>query len=73
MQKFNFGSASAKRHELTCRRIYGNRGIGLFSGGSHRFLALSGLGLGNLRAAAEEPGFLAALLDHLASDEACLR
>jgi hypothetical protein len=37
-----------------------------------RFLALSGLGRDNLRAAAGEPGFLAAILDHLASDESLL-
>jgi Protein of unknown function (DUF3572) len=37
-----------------------------------RFLALSGIGLDNLRAAAGEAGFLAAILDHLASDESLL-
>jgi hypothetical protein len=37
-----------------------------------RFLALSGIGLENLRTAAAEPGFLAAILDHLASDEKLL-
>ncbi|MGB8902069.1 MAG: DUF3572 domain-containing protein [Methylocella sp.] len=37
-----------------------------------RFLALSGLGRDSLRAAAGEPGFLAAILDHLASDESLL-
>ena len=37
-----------------------------------RFLALSGIGLENLRAAAAEPGFLAAILDHLAADEKLL-
>ena len=37
-----------------------------------RFLALSGLGRDNLRAAAGEPRFLAAILDHLASDESLL-
>jgi hypothetical protein len=35
------------------------------------FLAQSGAGLDNLRAAAE-PGFLAAVLEHLASDEGLL-
>lgn len=34
-----------------------------------RFLALSGLGPQSLRAAAREPSFLAAVLDHIASDE----
>ena len=37
-----------------------------------RFLALSGLGPQNLRKAAAEPRFLAAVLDYLASDEALL-
>ncbi|MDB5509112.1 MAG: hypothetical protein JWL93_1581 [Hyphomicrobiales bacterium] len=34
-----------------------------------RFLALSGLDHGSLRAAAAEPGFLAAVLDHITSDQ----
>jgi hypothetical protein len=37
-----------------------------------RFLALSGLGPGNLRQAAAEPSFLLAVLDHLAGDERLL-
>ena len=37
-----------------------------------RFLALSGLGPHNLRQAATAPGFLAAVLDHLAADEPLL-
>ena len=37
-----------------------------------RFLAVSGLGPQNLRQAAAEPGFLAAVLDYLASHEALL-
>lgn len=37
-----------------------------------RFLSLSGLGPQNLRKAAAEPRFLAAVLDYLASDEALL-
>jgi hypothetical protein len=37
-----------------------------------RFLALSGLGPHNLRSAAAEPRFLAAILDYLASNEALL-
>ena len=37
-----------------------------------RFLALSGLSPGTLRAAAKEPQFLAALLDYLLADEAAL-
>jgi Protein of unknown function (DUF3572) len=37
-----------------------------------RFLSISGLGPQNLRKAASEPSFLAAILDYLASDEALL-
>jgi hypothetical protein len=38
-----------------------------------RFLALSGIGPESLRSAAREPGFLAGVLDHLASDDQLLR
>jgi len=38
-----------------------------------RFLALTGIGPGSLRAAAREPNFLLGVLDHLAGDEALLR
>lgn len=34
-----------------------------------RFLALSGIGPDQLRAASREPGFLAGILDHIAADE----
>jgi hypothetical protein len=37
-----------------------------------RFLALTGIGPGQIRAAAATPGFLAGVLDHVASDEALL-
>jgi hypothetical protein len=37
-----------------------------------RFLALSGLGPHNLRAAAGDPGFLAAVLDYVLGDEPLL-
>jgi hypothetical protein len=37
-----------------------------------RFLALSGIAVDDLRAAAGEPGFLPAILEHLASDEKLL-
>jgi hypothetical protein len=37
-----------------------------------RFLALSGLGPQNLRRAADEPGFLVAILDYLAGSEPLL-
>lgn len=37
-----------------------------------RFLSLSGLTHAGLRAAAVDPGFFAAILDHIASDESLL-
>jgi hypothetical protein len=37
-----------------------------------QFLSLTGLGPENLRAAAQTPGFLASVLDHVASDESLL-
>jgi hypothetical protein len=37
-----------------------------------RFLALTGIGPTQIRAAAATPGFLAGVLDHVASDEALL-
>jgi len=37
-----------------------------------RFLALSGLDHGSIRAAAGQPGFLSAVLDHIAFDEPSL-
>jgi hypothetical protein len=37
-----------------------------------RFIALSGLGPDNLRKAASTPGFLAAILDYLGSNESLL-
>jgi hypothetical protein len=37
-----------------------------------RFLALTGIGPDEIRAAAREPGFLAGVLDHIASDETLL-
>jgi hypothetical protein len=37
-----------------------------------RFLALSGIEPGAIRAAAREPGFLAGVLEHVAQDEALL-
>ena len=36
------------------------------------FLSMTGLGPENLRQAASEPGFLASVLDHIASDETLL-
>jgi len=37
-----------------------------------RFLALTGIGPADLRTAAQEPGFLAGILDHIAGDQALL-
>jgi hypothetical protein len=37
-----------------------------------RFLALTGIGPAEIRAASAEPGFLAGVLDHLAGDERLL-
>jgi hypothetical protein len=37
-----------------------------------RFLALTGIGPGEVRAMAQRPEFLAAVLDHLSSDETLL-
>jgi uncharacterized protein DUF3572 len=37
-----------------------------------RFLALTGIGPDQIRAAAATPGFLAGVLDHVASDESLL-
>ncbi len=37
-----------------------------------RFLALTGIGPAEIRTAAQEPGFLVGVLEHLASDEALL-
>ena len=36
------------------------------------FLAVTGIGPENIRAAARDPGFLAGVLDHLAANEALL-
>jgi len=37
-----------------------------------RFLALTGIGPEDIRSAAQEPGFLAGVLDHIAGDQALL-
>lgn len=50
-------------------------GLGFLAGDSERlerFLALSGLNPATLRAAAGAPGFLLAVLDHIAGDERLL-
>jgi hypothetical protein len=69
MQKFNSGSSFGKRHQLTkdAAESMAIEVLGFLAEDParlDRFLALSGLGLHNLQAAAEEPGFLAAVLDH---------
>jgi hypothetical protein len=51
------------------------RALGYLAGDEsrmERFLALTGIGAGDIRSAAAEPGFLAAVLDHVASDESLL-
>lgn len=50
-------------------------GLGFLAGDPEilsRFLALSGVDLGHLRAAAAEPGFLGGVLAFIAGDEKCL-
>jgi hypothetical protein len=39
---------------------------------AERFLALSGIGFGDLRQAAADPGFLLGVMDHVVSDEPLL-
>jgi hypothetical protein len=74
MENFGFRTSLAKQPQLT-KAAAESIAIEVltFLGGNparlDRFLALSGLERDNLRAAAGEPGFLAAILDHLASDE----
>jgi hypothetical protein len=77
MQNFDFRPSPAKRPQLTkaAAESIAIEVLTFLAGNParrDRFLALSGLGRDNLRAAAGEPGFLAAILDHLASDESLL-
>jgi hypothetical protein len=77
MQNFNLGSKPGKKPKLTeaDAQSIAIEALGYLAGDPERleqFLALSGLGPGNLRAAAAEPGFLAAVLDYLGSDETLL-
>lgn len=63
------------RHSREDAESVAIRALGFLAGDdSHmeRFLALTGIGAGDIRAAAAEPGFLAAVLDHVASDESLL-
>ncbi len=77
MQNFAVGPSPAKPPKLTKT---GAEAIAIEALGFlaedpsrlHRFLALSGISLENLRVAAAESGFLAAILDHLASSEPLL-
>jgi hypothetical protein len=77
MENFDFRPSPAKRPQLT-KAAAESIAIEVLTflagnpGRLDRFLALSGLGRDSLRAAAGEPGFLAAILDHLASDESLL-
>jgi hypothetical protein len=51
------------------------KGLGFIAGDDERlsrFLALSGIDAAHLREAAAEPGFLAGVMAHLASDEGLL-
>ena len=77
MQNLNFRAAPAKRTKLSkaAAEAIAIEVLTFLAGDParlDRFLALSGVGLDNLRAAAAEPGFLAAILDHLASNEPLL-
>ncbi|HUB63673.1 MAG TPA: DUF3572 domain-containing protein [Methylocella sp.] len=77
MEKFNFRSSSAKRPQFTKdgAETMAIEALSFLAADPMRldgFLALSGIGLGDLRAAAAEPFFLAAILDHLAADEPLL-
>ena len=77
MQNLNFRSLPAKQPKLTksgaeSMAIEVLNFLAEDPARLDRFLALSGIGFDNLRAAAAEPGFLAAILEHLASDEKLL-
>ncbi|MCI0598425.1 MAG: DUF3572 domain-containing protein [Beijerinckiaceae bacterium] len=77
MQKVNFGASPPKHQNLT-RAAAESLAIEVltFLAGDParlgRFLSLSGLEAGHLRAAAADPGFLGSVLDYLASDEPLL-
>ncbi len=77
MENFAFRPLPARQPQLSkaAAESIAIEGLSFLAGNSarlDRFSALSGLGPNNLRAAAAEPGFLAAILDHLASDESLL-
>jgi hypothetical protein len=69
MTRPRFASPSGQQEKATELAI---AALGFLGGEEERlarFLALTGLGPKSLRAAAREPGFLIAVLDHVASDE----
>jgi hypothetical protein len=77
MQDSNLSSKPPKQQKLTkaAADSIAIEALGFLAEDPSRlksFLTLSGLRLETLRAAAHEPGFLAAVLDYLASDEALL-
>jgi Protein of unknown function (DUF3572) len=77
MENYNFKTSTAKSPKLTKSgaETLAIEALSFLAADPmrlDRFLALSGIGLDHLRAAAAEPGFLAAVLDHLASDERLL-
>ena len=77
MQNSKSGSRPARQPKLTkdFAESVAIEVLGFLAGDParlERFFALSGIALANLRAAAVEPQFLAAVLDYLASDEALL-
>lgn len=77
MENFGFMSLLVKQQQLSkaAAESIAIEGLIFLAGNParlDRFLALAGLGWDNLRAAAGEPGFLAGVLDHLASDESLL-
>ncbi|MCI0465421.1 MAG: DUF3572 domain-containing protein, partial [Beijerinckiaceae bacterium] len=77
MQKVKFGSSPGRHQNITAEAAesLAIEVLTFLAGDSARlgrFLSLSGLAAGDMRAAAAEPGFLAAVLDYLASDEQLL-
>jgi hypothetical protein len=77
VQSFNVWRPPAKPPQLTksAAETLAVEALSFLAGNRNRldrFLALCGLGRESLRAAAREPGFLAAILDHLAADESLL-
>jgi hypothetical protein len=66
---------NAMRESRDTAEMIAIQALGFLAGDTERlerFLALTGIGPEALRAAAQEPGFLAGVLDHVAGDEAML-